>query len=99
MSCTLAKTRKQRTITYRIRQLLSERRRKNSIGELELLAVLRGLERFRFHLYGKLVQLFSDHQALEPLLKLNKANKQYSATDTISRQIKLFVISLKHTAW
>ena len=38
-----------------------------------------GLERFRFHLYGKQVQLFSDHQALEPLLKRNKMNKQYSA--------------------
>ena len=35
--------------------------KKYSIGELELLAVVWGLERFSFHLYGKQVQLFSDH--------------------------------------
>ena len=51
---------------------LNDAEKKYSIGELELLAVIWGLERFRFHLYGKQVQLFSDHQALEPLLKRNK---------------------------
>ena len=45
---------------------------KYSIGELELLAVLWGLERFRFYLNGKQIQLISDHQALEPLLKETK---------------------------
>ena len=74
-------------------------KKKYSIGELELLAVVWGLERFRFHLYGKQVQLFSDHQALEPLLKRNKTNKQYSArlTRWLDR-LNHFDICLKHTA-
>ena len=74
-------------------------RKKYSVGELELLVVVWGLERFRFHLYGKQVQLFSDHQALEPLLKRNKTNKQYSArlTRWLDR-LNHFDISLKHTA-
>ena len=69
------------------------------MGELELLAVVWGLERFRFHLYGKQVQLFSDHQALEPLLKKNKINKQYSArlTRWLDR-LNHFDITLKYTA-
>ena len=66
---------------------------------LELLAVVWGLERFRFHLYGKLVQIFSDHQSLETLLKRNKTNKQYSArlTRWLDR-LNHFDICLKHTA-
>ena len=40
-----------------------------SIGELELLAVVWGLEKFRFYLYGKKVHRYTDHQALEPLIK------------------------------
>ena len=64
-----------------------------------MLAVVWGLERLRFHLYGKQVQLFSDHQALEPLLKRNKVNKQYSArlTRWLDR-LNHFDISLKYTA-
>ena len=62
-----------------ISRYLNVAEKKYSIGELEILAVVWGLERFRFHLYGKQVQLFSDHQALEPLLKRNKMNKQFSA--------------------
>ena len=45
-----------------------------SIGELELLAVVWGLEKFRFYLYG----IKTDHQALEPLIKRNRRNHQYS---------------------
>ena len=52
--------------------------KKDSVGELELLAVVWGLERFRFHLYGKQIYLFSDHQTLKPLLKRNKSNIQYT---------------------
>ena len=48
-----------------------------TVGELELLAVAWGLERFRFFLYGKQIQLFSDHQAIEQLLK--KTNQTKSA--------------------
>ena len=78
---------------------LNDAEKKCLIGELELLAVVWGLERFRLHLYGKQVQLFSNHQALEPLLKRNKANKQNSArlTRWLDR-LNHFNISLKHTA-
>ena len=58
---------------------LNDAEKKYSICELELLAVVWGLERFRFHLYGKQVQLFSDHQDLDPRLTRNKMSKQYSA--------------------
>ena len=53
---------------------LSDAEKKYSIGELELLALVQGLGKFRFYLYVKQIQLFSDHQALEPLLKRNKTN-------------------------
>ena len=78
---------------------LNDAEKKYSIGELELLAVVWGLDRFRFYLYGKQIQRFSDHQALEPLLKRNKTNKQYSAllTRCLDR-LNHFDISLKHTA-
>ena len=83
-------------ITYASRYL-NDAEKKYSIGELELLVVVWGLERFRYHLYGKQVQLFSDHQALEPLLKRNKTNKQYSArlTRWLDR-LNHFDICLKH---
>ena len=61
---------------------LNDAEKKYSIGELEQMAVVSGIERFRFHLYGKTVQLFSEHQALESLLKKNKTNKQNSARST-----------------
>ena len=73
--------------------------KKRSNGELEILAVVWGLERIRSHIYGKQIQLFPDHQALEPLLKRNEANEQYSArlTRWLDR-LNHFDISLKHTA-
>ena len=58
----MATTKQRRIERNRIRKPLPKRRRKKcSIGELELLAVVGGLEQFRFHLYGKQVQFFSDH--------------------------------------
>ena len=72
--------------------------KKYSIGELELLAVVWGLERFRFHLYGTQGQLLLDHQALEPLLKRNKTKKQHSAQLTrLLDRLNHFDICLKHT--
>ena len=70
-------------------------RKKLSVGEIKLLAVVWGLERFTFHLYGKRIQLFSGFQALEALLK---SNKQYSArlTRWLDR-LNHFDITLKHT--
>ena len=61
---------------------LNDTEKNYSIGELELLAVVWGLEKFRFYLYGKKVYLYTDHQALEPLIKRNRCNKQYSARFT-----------------
>ena len=68
-------------------------------GELQLLALVWGLERFRFQLYGKQLELFSYHQALEPLLKKTKANKQYSVqlTRWLDR-LNHFDITHKYTA-
>ena len=48
---------------------LNDTEKKYSIGELELLAVVWGIEKFRFYLYGKRVHLYTDHQALESLKK------------------------------
>ena len=70
-----------------------------SIGELELLAIVWGLEKFRFYLYGKKVYLYADHQALEPLIKRNRCNKQYSArlTRWLNR-LAHFDIAIQHIA-
>ena len=61
------------------RRYLNDTEKNYSVGELELLAVVWGLEKFRLYLYGKKVYLYTDHQALAPLLKQNRCNKQYSA--------------------
>ena len=50
------------------------------MATLDLLAVVWGLEKFRFYLYGKKFFLYTDDQAPEPLIKRNRCNKQYSAT-------------------
>ena len=70
-----------------------------SIGELELLAVVWGLEKFRFYLYGKKVPLYADHQALEPLIKRKRSNHHYSArlTRWLDR-LAHFDIALQHIA-
>ena len=71
--------------------------KKYSIGELELLAVVWRLEKFRFYLDGNRVHLYTDHQALEPLIKRNRSNKQYSArlTRWLDR-LTHFDIAIKH---
>ena len=78
---------------------LNDTEKKYSIGELELLAVVCGLEKFRFYLYGKKVHLYTDHQALKPLIKRNQCNKQYSARITrwLDR-LTHFDISIQHIA-
>ena len=78
---------------------LNETEKRYSIGELELLAVVWGLEKFRFYLYGKKVYLYTDHQALELIIKRNRCNKQYSAR--LSRwldRLTHFDISIQHIA-
>ena len=58
---------------------LNNTERNYSICELGLLAVVWGLKKFQFYLYGKKVHLYTYHQALEPLIKRNRSNQQYSA--------------------
>ena len=78
---------------------LNDTEKNYSIGELELLAVVWGLEKFRFYLYGKKVFLYTDHQALEPLIKRNRSNHQYSArlTRWLDR-LAHFDIAVQHIA-
>ena len=78
---------------------LNDSEKNYSIGELELLAVVWGLEKFRFYLYGKKVFLYTDHQALEPLIKRNRCNRQYSArlTRWLDR-LAHFDIAIQHIA-
>ena len=60
-------------------RFLTDFDKKYAINELELLGALWGLEHFSYYVYGKRVNLLTDHQALQPLLKRNRAHKQYSA--------------------
>ena len=55
---------------------LNDTEKKFSIVELELLTVVWGLEKFRFYLYGDKIHPYTDHQALESLIKRNRSNKQ-----------------------
>ena len=63
-------------------RFLSDTEKKYAINELELLAVVWGLEHFRLYIYGKPIELLTDHQALEPIIKRNRSNKTYSARIT-----------------
>ena len=58
-----------------------------------------GLENFRFCLYGKKEFLYTDHQALESLIKRNQCNRQYSArlTRWLDR-LAHFDIAIQHIA-
>ena len=60
-------------------RFLSDSETKYALNELELLAVVWGLEHFRSYISGKPIKLLTDHQALEPLIKRNRSNKTYSA--------------------
>ena len=58
-----------------------------------------GLELFRLYIYEKLIELLTDHQALEPLIKRNRSNKTYNArlTRWLDR-LAHFDINIKHIA-
>ena len=73
--------------------------KKYAKNELELLRALWGLEYFRYYVYGKRVNLLTDHQALQPLLKKNRAHKQYSArlTSWLDR-LSHFDVNIQYTA-
>ena len=80
-------------------RFLSDTEKKYAINELELSAVVWGLEHFRLYLYGKPIELLTDHQALEPLIKRNRSNKTYSARLTMwLDRLAHFDIKIKHIA-
>ena len=56
-----------------------------------------GLEHFRLYIYGKQIELLTDHQALEPLIKRNRSKKTYSAKlPRWLNRLTHFDIQLKH---
>ena len=81
----LEKTLRQKQLNGEIKPIafgsryLNDNEKNYSIGELQLLAVVWGLEKLRFFLYGKKVFLYTDHQALEPLIERIRCNRQFSA--------------------
>ena len=80
-------------------RFLTDCEKKYAMSELELVGALWGLEHFRYYVYGKRVILITDHQALQPLLKRNRAHKQYSARITrwLDR-LSLFDVNVQYTA-
>ena len=80
-------------------RFLTDCERKSAIKELKLLGALWGLEHFRYYVYGKKVNLLTDHQALQPLLKRNRTHKQYGArlTRWLDR-LSHFDVNLQYTA-
>ena len=80
-------------------RFLSDTEKKYAINELELLAVVWGLEPFRRYIYGRPIKLLTDHQAREPLIKRNRSNKTYSArlTRWLDR-LAYFTINVNHIA-
>ena len=95
----MAKTRKRGNETHCIRQsLLKPRGKKRFNRRIGITGRSLGIIEIRVYLYGKQAQLFSEHQALEPLLTRNKANKQYNTRLTrYLDRLNHFDISLKHT--
>ena len=81
------------------KRFLTDCEKKYAINELELLGALWGLEYFRYFVYGKRVTLLTDHQALQPLLKKNRAHKHYSArlTRWLDR-LSHFDVNVQYTA-
>ena len=78
---------------------LTDCEKKYAINELELLGALWGLEYSRYYVYGKRVNLLTDHQALQPLLQKNREHKQYSARLTRwLYRLSHFDVNVQYTA-
>ena len=58
---------------------ISHTQEKYAINELELLAVVWGLEHFRQYIYGEPFERLPDHPALETLIKRYRLNETYRA--------------------
>ena len=72
---------------------------KYPINENELFAVVWGLNHFHLHIYGKPIELVTDHQSLEPLIERNRSYKTCSARSTRwLEKLTHFDIQTKHVA-
>ena len=70
-----------------------------TVRELELLAVVWWLENFRFYLYGIVVYIYAENQALESIVKRNRAHQENNAR--LKRwldKLAHFEISIQNTA-
>ena len=64
-----------------------------------MLGVFWALEYFRYYVYEKKVNLLTDHQALQLLLKRNRAHKQYSAGLTrLLDRLSHFDVNVQYSA-
>ena len=69
------------------------------MNELELLAVVCGIERFRLYINSKPIILFTDQQALEPLISpLLKAEPEdiYDEVCVINNNLPLYYLVAQH---
>ena len=61
-----------------------------------MLAVVWGLEHFLLYIYGEPIELLTDHQSLEPIIKRNRSNKNLQRKkNKMVRQISAFRYSKK----
>ena len=77
MCDTMAETERRKFETDWIcKRILSDTKKKCAINELELLAVVWGLELFSLFIYGKPFEIVNDHQAAEQLIKRKRSEKR-----------------------
>ena len=62
---------------------LNDAKKNYSIGELELWVVVWVILNFRSYLYGKLVHLYTGHQALEPFVVFDIQQKEKEQEKTL----------------
>ena len=88
---------KWKPIAYASR-FLTELECKQSINELELLAVVWSIEHFKNYVYRVAFGIVSDHKALQSVLNSNKSNKTFSSrlTRRMDRLLP-FEFSIVHT--
>ena len=80
-------------------RFLWDTEKKYAINKVELLAVVWGLEHFHLCIFGKPIEILTDHQALEPSIKSKRSNKTNRARLTIRlNRLAHCDIQIKHVA-